>query len=261
MLLRTKVKRPTKEDHDSWLRDLVEDLAQRKIDTIVAAGITGRAMPDPVTALLDIHNTYFRALIKFGVVDLSVPAEWHGIVDDRGWLLANDAARRWLIARALDGFSRPSVKAPEACVLQRIVSTCKSLESIVPQIEPYAPGPGTKVVAGDSIWPGKRAGTDLASASRGYQREGTARPDVKLTRQDRSALSKAWELGADTVALQTIVMLDGDIITRIGEQYTGTSHAVVREIHQKAVETSLSTWAGLANGVVSFFQGLIRPAD
>jgi hypothetical protein len=242
------------ENPESWLRELVHDLGQRKVDTIVARdGITGRAMPDPVDALLDIHNAYFRRL---EALDLAAPADRDpAALDDTGGLLANEAARQWLLARALAGMAKAGrLKPPDACVLQRIASTCRALEPIVAKIEQQLPGERATGSNSPSTRPTEH---DAKVASRmHYQMERPSR-DVQLTRQDRAALSKAWELGTDTVALQTVAMLDGDIITRITEQYTGDAYAVVRQIHNEAVETSLSTWDGLVKGVKSLFEGLL----
>jgi hypothetical protein len=67
-------------------------------------------------------------------------------------------------------------------------------------------------------------------------------PPVSLTRKDRATLSKAWELGTDTVALQTVVLIDGDIITRVSAEYAGEQHQIVRQIHKEAVDLSMRTW-------------------
>jgi hypothetical protein len=242
------------EESESWLSEIVEDLVQRKVDTIVADAITGRAMPDPVTALLDLHNTYLRKLVSLNLVDAS--KKQGKPFDEAGWLLPNDAARKWLISTALLGMSKAGIKPADACVLQRIVSTCVALEPVVAKIEERLPG---DLKAGREAPPASvmASGAQAKKASRQYYVEERARPDIKLTRKNRAALSKAWELGADIVALQTVAMLDGDIITRIAEQYTGDAHAVVRQIHQEAVETSLGTWDRLVNGVSSFFNGLL----
>ena len=244
------------EKRESWLGELVQDLTQRKVDTIVARdGITGRAMPDPATALLDIHNTYFRRLVTLGLVESAKPGP--SAIDEAGWLLPNNSARKWLVSTALLGMSKPGLKPADACVLQRIVSTCGALEPIVLKIEQQLP---SALKAGSSEEPASLRGSSLEAkiASRQYyvESKGTVR-EIELTRQDRAALSKAWELGADTVALQTIAMLDGDIITRVTEQYTGEAYAVVRQLHHEAVEMSLTTWDRLANGIAAFFDGLI----
>lgn len=244
------------EDRKSWLSELAKDLVQRKIDTIVARdGITGRAMPDPVTALLDLHNTYFRKLISFGLRE--VATQDASAFDEAGWLLSNDAARKWLISTALLGLNKGGLKPGDACVLQRIVSTCKTLQPIVAKIEKQLPA---ALKAGSQKPPEsvKVSGAHAKKASREYYVEQRSMPAIELTRKDKAALSKAWELGADTVALQTVAMLDGDIITRIAEQYTGDTHAAVRQIHQEAVAASLGTWDRLVDGVASFFNGLLR---
>ena len=245
------------EKRETWLSELVEDVTQRKVDTIVARdGITGRAMPDPVTALLDIHNTYFRRLVTLGLVDGSTKPG-ASVFDKAGWLLPTDAARKWLLSTALVGMNKAGLKPADACVLQRIASTCSALKPIVAKIEQQLP---SALKSSDSEEPEslRGSGTEAKIASRQYYvDEKQKMPDIELTRQDRAALSKAWELGADTVALQTIAMLDGDIITRVSEQYTGDAYAVVRQLHHEAVDISLTTWDRLATGIAAFFDGLL----
>ena len=243
-------------DKARWGKDLVEDLLQRKVDTIVTDGITGRPMPHPVTALLDINNSYFRKLKRLGVIDNAAadcPAEAH---DARGWLMPNVAAQQWLVGKALEGLHNPAVKGADACLVQRVVATCTALMPIVARLEkehPKAFGSGLREAeVAESM------STAEGPPTRMYYSIDWSKPlpDIELERQERAALSKAWELGSDTVALQTIAMLDGDIITRVSEQYTGDAFATVRQIHKESVNLSLSTWELLAKGIGSIVDAL-----
>lgn len=255
------------ENRQSWLRELIADVDQRKVDTIVTRrGITGRAVPDPVNALLDIYNGYFRALVDMGLVS-TAETQQAPAFHPEGWLLPNDAARRWLIAHA-DVAASENPKA-DTCVLQRVISTCRELEPIALKIERQLPNDYRSDMQRLSVASPQpmRAPLEAKQASRGYYHEARHAPvraadanpvlEIELTRRDRAVLSKAWELGTDTVVMQTVTMLDGDIISRIDARYTGEEHAVVRQIHQQAVETSLSTWQRLVQGVLSIFQDLL----
>lgn len=218
------------DERKTWLSELIEDVEQRKVDTIVArSGITGRAMPEPVAAWLDIHNAYWRALQEQGLIDERDAPKEAAKFSGGKWLLPDSEARELLVARAQQGLEVLGGKPADLCVLRRIRSTCRELEPIVATLE--------------------------ASMSESSNK---ATPPLGLSRKERAALSKAWELGTDAVVMQTIVMLDGDIITRIAEQYTDDAHVIVRQIHQQAVETSIDTWERLVNGVVSIFEGLLK---
>lgn len=247
------------ESEKTWLEDLAGDLLHRQVDTIVTDGITGRGMPHPVIALLDIHNSYLRKLVRIGKVPATGrdwPAEAHDHFD---WLLPNVAAEQWLVAKALEALHDDSLKGVDRCVLMRIVATCTSLMPIVARLErEHADAFNGKLL--------RKAGVTQAPASssvpgsRLYYTVDWSEPlpEVSLKRKEHAALSKAWELGSDTVALQTVSTLDGDIITRVTEEYTRDAHGVVRQIHREAVSLSLTTWELLVKGVSGFLNGLFR---
>lgn len=81
--------------------------------------------------------------------------------------------------------------------------------------------------------------------------------DGEVDPKDRAAIMKAWELGVSVVAMQTTVGLDGDLITRISKDYLGSSGAVVRQIHEESVRTSIGTWESLIKGILKLATAVI----
>lgn len=245
-------------DKAAWVGDLAQDLLQRKVDTIVTDGITGRAMPHPIIALLDINNTYLRKLMTLRVVDPEnpdLPADAH---DDKNWLFPNVAAQKWLVSKALDGLKRQDLKTSDRAILQRIVATCTELMPIVARLE-KAHSQTFGAVLRDAKVTSSPADPKAQQSRQYYAIDwSNALPDLdhELERQEHAALSKAWELGSATVALQTISMLDGDIISHVTEQYAGDAGAVIRQIHKEAVNLSFTTWEVLAKSIGSFVEAL-----
>ena len=216
----------------TWLADLIEDVLQRKIDTILTDGITGRSMPHPVRALVDINNSYFRKLRDLGRATLDdLPAE---AKDSNNWLKGSSTAMKWLLDRATEALKDKSLQGTDRVLVRRILSTCVTLLPIVVSLE-----------------------RDYRVAFTGaIDKEAAPLPAFAMARKDRLALSKAWELGSDTIAMQTVCMLDGDIITRVTAEYADDAHSIVRQIHREAVDISLQTWELLARSIGSFAEAL-----
>ena len=72
-----------------------------------------------------------------------------------------------------------------------------------------------------------------------------------LSDEDKITLRKAWDMGTEVVALQTVVQLDGDIVTRINEVYTSDRARPVRELHRQGVSNALEHWTYLVDTVKS----------
>jgi hypothetical protein len=80
-------------DHTSFVNELVEDALQRQVDTVLTTGITGRGMPHPIRALIDINNSYFRKLRDLNYATAKeIPSD---AGDGKGWLSGNSPGLQW----------------------------------------------------------------------------------------------------------------------------------------------------------------------
>lgn len=234
-------RREQKEDfgRDNFLQRLLEDVQQRQVNTIVADGIVGRSVPHPVRALVDIANSYVRQLRDLGIAEVSdAPVEAQ---DGKGWLQGNAAAFEWLSDKAADALEDSTRRGEIRVILRRIVSTSEDMKTLATWIEERHPA------------------TDFGGTNPAEGR----RPEISLRSDDAGRLVKAWELGTSQVKIQTTVGLDGDIVTRIDHSVTGDEGAALRELHNMAVDTSLTTWQGLIDSIGAFvgaFVSLVRPA-
>ena len=58
-------------------------------------------------------------------------------------------------------------------------------------------------------------------------------------------LRKIWEIGTDTVIMQTVIQIDGDVMSRIQAGRDGAESRILNEIHRSAVEVSFKQWTFL----------------
>jgi len=70
-------------------------------------------------------------------------------------------------------------------------------------------------------------------------------PEIKLTVDQLVKIRKAWELGVEEVVMQTVVQIDGDVITRIQPKYANEKYKTLHEIHNLGINTSVNFWQSL----------------
>ena len=81
-----------------------------------------------------------------------------------------------------------------------------------------------------------------------------------LRAEDFRNLRKIWELGAEHIAVQTSVQVDGDLVTRISskllEQHSQAVQQLVLGVHHESVGSGLRHWQFLVETVRKLFSGL-----
>jgi hypothetical protein len=81
----------------------------------------------------------------------------------------------------------------------------------------------------------------LPAATRGEPRP------PHLAPADAMVLRKAWEMGVAIVACQTVVHLDGDVVTRLNRDFemNGATAETALSLHRQSVEVSMGQWRAL----------------
>ena len=75
-------------------------------------------------------------------------------------------------------------------------------------------------------------------------------------------LRKIWEVGTTEIAMQTVVQLDGDVVTRILRKYADEDYTILHKLHDEGVSTAIGFWKDLVGLVKDFFEsisGLLKP--
>ncbi len=83
----------------------------------------------------------------------------------------------------------------------------------------------------------------------------TARP-FPLTPDEMMLIRKFWELGLEEIAMQTVIQVDGDVITRIQPAALVASAQPLRDLHKEGLQISVAFWHELV-GIVEVLVGLI----
>jgi hypothetical protein len=98
----------------------------------------------------------------------------------------------------------------------------------------------------------------LVPAGRSFNRQNADAEVIPLDDRQRLVLRKAWELGTEQVVMQTVVYLDGDVITRIRPDIAEGNRRDLLDVHQKGVDTSMAFWRHLVD-VVRSIVGAFKP--
>ena len=71
---------------------------------------------------------------------------------------------------------------------------------------------------------------------------------------DLIQLRKIWEVGTEDIVMQTVIQLDGDVVSRIVPQYADDTYSGLHQFHSLGVNTALKYWGNLLDLAVRFFK-------
>jgi hypothetical protein len=230
------------------LEALLEDLFSLEVNTIVKENMVATKVPNTAHALLDVARDYALSLNRLGAPEP---------LPDQVSLAVLHALRTRAQARAnalaglpVDGAAAQIAPDPgkeltdeeeaHLYLLHRIRDTSDQLKGL------FLDARGQERTDGE----GAKLRFDRARAN------AFTDADLPLTDAQRLLLRKAWEIGTEEVVMQTVIYLDGDVITRIRGDYARPDKRAMLEVHQAAVGTSISFWRGLVEVVRSIFTGL-----
>lgn len=244
------------------VRRIMGDLTTLEINTIVTESILGTKMPGIRHALVNIARDYDRQLSLYGMG--RPPGEDGTVPPMRGGRSAfddlHDRSRRlavWLQQRA-DAHVRapdlnPALSSEERQMLQmacRIEEKTSQLKGVFNAV----------AVRGESL---VKAGVlDPSALTNDYGHDEIEQKQAALGRrfdfpvqpEEVVLVRKIWEIGTDNISMQTIVQLDGDVVTRIHTGFLGVDQEVTRRIHDEMIQTSIGTWGSLVRLVGDFFR-------
>lgn len=268
-------------------KELFDDLLTLEVNTVVKDGMTARKMPDLPQALIDIFDAYdiwlcqlagklnprWRAFAQSeGPAFLDAhPAGTLLIVDNA--LITSLQQRRWtdkehprwaptggqesrashddlLRTADFDEMRTEARRAEEMSVLmggdahtdagdliilKRIYRNCDQIKGILE---------GRELESSTS--PGKIK----AAATKGFSRSTSETGDLPLRADEVLIVRKAWEVGTETVVMQTVAQIDGDVITRIQNARASAADKPLQDLHREAVGTALQHWQFLVETFV-----------
>jgi hypothetical protein len=84
-----------------------------------------------------------------------------------------------------------------------------------------------------------------------------ADPKKELSVDDFITLRKIWEIGTEEIVMQTVIHLDGDVMTRVQPRWAGPEGRGLLAIHSTSVATATSYWKLLVDTLGAFIQGVV----
>jgi hypothetical protein len=77
---------------------------------------------------------------------------------------------------------------------------------------------------------------------------------LDINQRDKVRIRRLFDLGTERIVLQTRFGIDGDVVTRIEEDFASKPHQVVLKLHEEHTNLSLKYWQSLVNIVVEFIK-------
>ena len=259
------------------VKRVFDDLLNIEVNTMLRSGMTGRKMPATGHALLDIHGGYESWLNAYSV---ELNEGWSGFRvsadaeafraetvaagdGDRWWVIDDEQfvahlmiepplegevngielfdGTRWRariaedVHRLLDGRRGYTVRDGGDVLLKRIVGNSDQLKAILERAASGQPPMLTRATA-----------------------TGFTNVDVdSIPRDDLITIRKAWEMGTEVIAMQTVVQLDGDIVTRLNSAYAAERYQPVRDLHRESVGSALEHWRYLVETLVTMAKSVV----
>lgn len=221
------------------LKQIARDLMNLEVNTIVKANMTGRKMPKPRHALVDIAQNYQRKLLQMGYWPEESPVH---IGSFASFNLIREQADEGIKDFRRLGEERPLTEAEELdlVLLFRIQRMSDQIKGVLNGLK------ARKAAAWDN---------DLSRE----EIEDRHLP-LDLTTDELVMIRKIWDMGLEQIALQTIIQLDGDVLTRIQPRYAleNEMSRTLQSIHGQNVSTSIRFWHQLVRVLQDFFTGLSK---
>ncbi len=250
------------EEFTAAFREIGRNLLSLEINTIEKPNLTTLKMPVLPHALLDIAGFYLTMLHE----KLDLTSLWEMAREDRpSWQpvfrdtrVSENRARpvtttgpetfdrlRWAAERALGSDKcRDCFSEGERVILYRIRRNCDQLKGII-----------TDLAASDPDWGPWLNENDR---SRLLKEEIRTLPPGRMPVDYAVAVRKMWDMGVENVCIQTVIQLDGDVITRIQSGLPRETRDVMLKVHETGIDVSLRYWQTLFDIVKQVAGGLLE---
>lgn len=197
---------------------IARDLLALEINTILKDGMSSQKMPAPEDAVIDVlidYCDYLRPRVEASR-------------DGKTWKdVTHDQARAFVTEdrRTLDAAGLQTLRAI-ALALKLLPGTPEGDQAVLSRIQRYC------------------------DQMKGFIKQPVCRGKaLALTTEQVVLLRKIWEIGTETVVMQTVVQIDGDVVTRIQQGRQGTENQQLHAAHRQSVEVSFRHWQFLVDAL------------
>ncbi len=232
------------------LRNLLDDLHKLEINTIEKTAMTAQKMPAPLLAVFEVvegYESYFAWTLEQQTYNFTVSNE-----TETGQSLKERLQRCYANAsmRFNDLATDETLKGQaDRMICGRIGRTCEALLGMLRRAE-QATQAAVKAGETGPIDPRflNMTANDMRARDSGHVERAW-----RLSSSDRALLRKMWEIGTEKVLVQTVIQVEGDVITRISPLIHQNDRDYLLAVHKDGIETSMKMWGEL----VSLAQSLV----
>jgi hypothetical protein len=231
------------------LIEVAHNLLSLEVNTILKENMTGERMPPIPHALLDVAGEYARVLLRDGVrlslyfppaIGNRTPEEvefaWGADTFSTDLLTVSREtfdSLRWAAKRAnLNTATAPAPLARgELILLERICSNCDTIKEIL-----------------------KRPAAAALTADRPNRDALLAKPIppesyAAVPLSDLISVRKIWDIGTEQIVAQTVIQLNGDVLTRVQEWVREPGAETLFAVHRQSIDIAVASWRHLLDVV------------
>ena len=236
---------------DEQVGGIARDLLKLEINTIIKRDMSATKMPPVRHALMDIGKSYRQELTRLQA------GEWSNLESGNtphGSLTFFNAYRAAASAKIKQMEATPPPTSEDelaqylrsVAMLERIRDTSDQMKAILQRI-------------GNDEHGNVEENNYTRNEVEGLTNAPRPQPlEPRLAPEHLMIIRKAWEIMTEQVLLQTVIQMDGDVITRMSPRVAELHDiALVFRIHKESVELSIEFWSKLIGLVTGFLKGLI----
>ena len=225
-------------DFKEQISAIAHDLMNLEVNTIIKANITGRKMPSPRHALIDIAK---KCQVKMAALKLPLDIDMKlGSFDSFHKIreTASGAIRNLEATAKTRGLSEE--EEADFIMLQRIKGMSDQIKGIFNAVEKKRDRECKKDFSREDIEDGLKP--------------------LRLSSDELVKIRKIWEMGVEEIAVQTVIQMDGDVITRIQPKHAREKNDQLYSLHNQGVNASVSFWKELIGLAKDFLASLLKLA-
>jgi hypothetical protein len=234
-------------DFSEQISKIAENLLCIEVNTILKCSMTGRKMPEPPHALIDIAECYEGKLIELRL-DVSE------VSDGLPYYERFDKIRKTAGEAIRKDKSDKVLAQEDVIILLRIKRNSDQIKGV---FEALAQREREKDFKKYQF---SRANDEESQATSATLLPTERAPTLNFASDELVVIRKVWELGVEEIVMQTVIQLDGDVVTRIQPQRGDEKHKILHAIHNQSVTTAIQFWNQLIGIVVGSLKGLIKGA-
>ena len=253
-------------------RNIFDDLLTLEVNVVLKPGMTARKLPEPVQALLDVIGDYDNWLATFSG---RLNPAWTKYRADAGRarrgppeLPERTLQRVWGEGGLIAALPYQPVCEGDATevteevfdALRERAKTAEVMYRLLLHEGRFEGGDDGSGILLKRIYRNcdqikgvlsREQAADGKPAARDLTRNATGARVLQLSADDVLIVRKVWEVGTESIAMQTVAQIDGDVVTRIQEARATLADRQVHDLHREAVGNAMKHWQFLVETLVT----------